>query len=813
MSQAPAQGPGLARSDARSSRVALAVWLAGLLACVFVISRTPFSADLSAFLPSAPTPAQQILVEQLRDGVVSRMLLVGVEGSDQAAVAATSKKMAATLRSDPLFAAVNNGEEAGLTPDREFFWKNRYLLSPGAEMPNHFTSIGIREALDDDIELLGSPAGALIRQILPSDPTGELVRMIDALEGGARPNSAEGVWFSRDGRRALLMAQTRAAGYDIDAQEVAQAHIRAAFSGAQSSAQSSTQSGAPSGAQPVAQPAAQSLVLTGPGVFAATTRASIKGDAWRLSMIATILVALLMLALYRSPRVLVLAFLPVGSGALAGIAAVSLLHGAVHGITLGFGVTLIGEGVDYAIYLFTQIPPGGNARDTLKRLWPTLRLGVLTSVCGFSALLFSGFPGLAQLGLFSIIGLIAAAAVTRYVLPALLPEKFAARSVEHLAPSILRVVDRFTLLRIPFYVLTAAALGWLIHLGGPPWSDELSSLSPVPKREQQLDEQLRRDIGAPDVRYLIVASSPDAQGALEAAESLAAPLARLVEAGALEGYDSPAQVLPSLAVQKRRQAALPDAATLAAALKQGQEGTPFKAGTFDPFLKDVEAARTQPLLTRESMQGGALALKVDGLLIKRAAGPANQNNGWATLLPLRGVQKPEAIEAALAAQAKADGKQAVLLDIKRDADRMFSSYRREAESHTLLGALAITILLFISMRSARRVLDVLAPLAAAVLVTTCILALSGAQLTIFHLVGLSLVVAVGSNYSLFFEKVSAAATSRERTIISLLFANVAMAIAFGLLGSSSVPVLAAIGNTVAIGAVLSLVFSAILARR
>jgi len=378
----------------------------------------------------------------------------------------------------------------------------------------------------------------------------------------------------------------------------------------------------------------------------------------------------------------------------------------------------------------------------------------------------------------------------------------------------LRVVDGFTRLRIPFYVLTATALGWLIYLGGPPWSDDLASLSPVPKPEQQLYEQMRRDIGAPDVGYLIVVSSADAQGALQGAELLAAPLARLIEAGALEGYDSPAQVLPSLAVQKRRQAALPDAASLRAALLQGQQGTPFKAGVFDPFLQDVQAARTQPLLTRESMQGGALALKLDGLLIRRSARRANEDSGWAALLPLRGVQKPAAITAALAAQATShENPQAVLLDIKHDADQMFSSYRREAESHTLMGAAAIAILLFVSMRSPRRVFDVLAPLAAAVLVTTALLAASGAKLTIFHLVGLSLVVAVGSNYSLFFERVSAAATSRERTIISLLFANVAMAIAFGLLGSSSVPVLAAIGLTVAIGAVLSLLFSAILARR
>jgi len=788
---APAGGAGANTASRTGARLALAIWLAGLLACVFVISRTPFSADLSAFLPSSPTPAQQILVEQLRDGVVSRLLLVAVEGDNAPALAESSKKLAAKLRTDPRFVAVNNGEELGLTRDRELVWRNRYLLSPGLDEPNHFSATALREALDDDVQMLGSPAGALIRKILPNDPTGELVRLIDGFEGQSRPMNQEGVWFSRDGKRALLMLQTQAAGFDIDAQELAQADIRAAFAQL-----------APQGnANP------QKLIVTGPGVFAAATRASIKDDAWRLSMIATILVAVLMLALYRSPRVLLLGFVPVASGALAGIAAVSLLHGAVHGITLGFGVTLIGEGVDYAIYLFTQIAPGSTPRQTLKRLWPTLRLGVLTSICGFSALLFSGFPGLAQLGLFSIIGLIAAAAVTRFVLPVLIPAGFAARSVDNLSPMLMRITASATALRWPFFALTAGALVWLIAIGGPPFSDELSSLSPVPKRDQQLDEGLRRDLGAPDVRYLIVASGADAQGALAAAELLAAPLQSLTDAGALQGYDSPARVLPSDATQRQRQATLPRPDALRAQLAQAQKGTPFNPGLFEPFLADVEAARLQPLLTRETLQGSALALKLDSLLIRRAA--VTQSAGWAALLPLRGVERPAEIAQAL---ARVPGARAVLLDIKRDADQMFSTYRREAQSHTLLGAAAIAVLLFISLRSPRRVFDVLAPLAAAVLVTTAILVLMGAKLTIFHLVGLSLVVAVGSNYSLFFERQAATGQDRERTIVSLLFANVAMAIAFGLLGSSSVPVLAAIGLTVAIGAVLSLLFSAILAR-
>jgi predicted exporter len=110
------------------------------------------------------------------------------------------------------------------------------------------------------------------------------------------------------------------------------------------------------------------------------------------------------------------------------------------------------------------------------------------------------------------------------------------------------------------------------------------------------------------------------------------------------------------------------------------------------------------------------------------------------------------------------------------------------------------------------VVDVLAPLAAAVIVTACLLTLGGRELTIFHLVGLLLVVAVGSNYSLFFDRQAPSGTDHERTIVSLLFAALTTMIGFGLLSFSSVPVLHGIGSTVALGALFALLFSAILAR-
>ena len=51
-----------------------------------------------------------------------------------------------------------------------------------------------------------------------------------------------------------------------------------------------------------------------------------------------------------------------------------------------------------------------------------------------------------------------------------------------------------------------------------------------------------------------------------------------------------------------------------------------------------------------------------------------------------------------------------------------------------------------------------------------------------------------------------------RTYASLLFANVATVLGFGLLAFSSVPVLQAMGVTVAPGVILALIFSAVFAR-
>ncbi|HEX4986518.1 MAG TPA: MMPL family transporter [Burkholderiales bacterium] len=767
-----------------SARGRVGVWLAGLVACAIVVARSDYGADLAAFLPSSPSPVQRFLVGELREGVASRLALIGIEGAAETVLAGASRAMLERLRGDEAFAYATNGAGDSLRADGRFLLRNRYLLSPDVA-PERFSVAGIRAGLERQLDLLGSPAGMLVGDLIARDPTGEMLGLADRLQGaGHGPDKREGVWFSADGRRALLVAQTRAPGFDIDAQERALGRIRAAF------ADAARESGA----------TAAKLVVTGPGVFAVESRAGIKRDALRFSLLGTVLVAGILLLVYRSLPVLGLTLVPVASGALAGIAAVSLAFGSVHGVTIGFGATLIGESVDYAIYLFTNTAPGSRPQAALQRIWPTLRLGMLTSAFGFGAMLFSGFPGLAQLGLFSIAGLVVAVYVTRWVLPGLVPRDYHVRVVAGLGPALVRLLAAARRLRPAVGLLAVAAVALLALKGPTVWDDELSSLSPVPLSVQRLDQQMRADLGAPDIGPMVIVSGRTQQEALEAAEQVGAALAALQGRGVLEGYDSPAFYLPSEAAQRRRQQAIPPAPALRANLAQAAAGLPFRAGTFAPFLEDAQAAAAQAPVTDRDLAGTGIALKLQALLGQRGG-------AWHATLPLRGVRDADAVREALAAF----GDSAVLLDMKRELDGLYHGYRLRALGFALLGALAIAVLLGLALRSARRSADVLAPLVAAVLVTAALLVAVGTRLNIFHLVALLLVVGVGSNYTLFFERGSPGAADPGRTATSVLFCNLATVAGFGVLGFASTPVLGAIGTTVAIGALLSLAFAVVLA--
>ncbi|MDQ3028285.1 MAG: MMPL family transporter, partial [Pseudomonadota bacterium] len=708
-------------------RTAIGIWVAGLAFCLLVIAQSRFVSDLSSFLPAAPTEQQRLLVDQLRDGAISRVMLAGIEGADAPTRAQLSRGLAKLLRADTRFASVANGEASGFERERDLLLAYRYVLSPNV-VPERFSVDGLRAAIGETLDLLASPAGLAVKPLVVRDPTGETLTLIERLRPAEGPQTADGVWVSPDGKRALLIARTRARGSDTEAQAAALAAIEEQFR--------SLSAGAPRTAAPAA------LLVTGPGVFSARARAMIERDIERLAFISMAIVAGILLLVYRSPLALVLGLVPALSGAAAGIAAVSLGFGVVHGITLGFGTTLIGEAVDYSIYLFVQSEGRTGDAEWITGFWPTVRLGVLTSIAGFSALLLSGLPGLAQLGLYSITGLVAAAAVTRFVLPKLLPAGFKIRDVTALGERLARWVAWLARGRWVVVACAAAAIAVLVAHGTSLWDPQISTLNPIPERDRAIDAELRASLGASDARHMIAVHGPTADAALEAAESVATRLDALVTEGKLGGYESAARFLPSARLQNARLAALPASEELRARLQAALAQSPLRPERLEPFVVDVERARATGLLTREQVAGTALGQALEGLLFRDATGR------WTALLGLR---RPPGAALDLAAVARALAASGVAsatpIDMKAEIDRLYSGYFERALLMSLIGLAAIVALLFAALRSPARVLRVMAPLLAGVLVVAAWHAASGTRLSLLHLVGLLLVVAIGSNYA------------------------------------------------------------------
>ena len=763
-------------------------WLLGVLVCGVIVSRATIVTDITAFLPGPATREQAMLAEQLRDGVAARVILIGIEAASAEqteAAAQRSQQIAATLRADPRFAFVANGDPAMFVIERDRLFDARYLLSAQVT-PQRFSVEGLRAAADELEALLRSSAAPLVKPTAARDLTGELLSVAAALKPGRAPVSAHGVWFDSTGRIALLLATTRAPGFDVDAQSEVVAAIRAAF-GAAFDTPSAT--GTPQ----------LQLHMTGPSVFAVESRRAIQHDARRLTLIASVAVSLLLLIVLRSPRFLLWAALPTATGALAGLAAVSVAFGSIHGITLGFGLTLVGEAVDYAVYVQVQRQDSNNTY-----LWKGLWLAVLTSSAGFVAMMLSGFAGLMQLGLMSIIGIVVAASVARFCLPDVLKPLDAAR-LARFAP-LARFSKAASRWRVPLVLIGVAAGLLLTTRGDRLWNDQLAAISPLARGSGELDARLRSDTGLGDLRFVLAIEGATLDETMTRAEALHDRLRELQSRGGIVGFDSPAALLPSVATQQARRAALPDAATLRERLTQALAQSALRAEAFEPFIADVQRAR-QLTITRGYYAGTALGQRLEAQVIDRKQGTPSD---VAAMITLTGVRDADAVAAAV---KNVEG--VSLIDLS-NVQALVADYRARAAWAALAGGLLIVLILGVQLRNLRATARIAASVAVSIAITAAVLILIEGGLTLFHLVALLLAAGVGTNYALFIgmprdDRPDEPATVALPVMLSVTLAAGTTLIAFATLAMSSTPVLHMIGITVSIGATVALVVSMALA--
>lgn len=763
-------------------RTGLAVlWLVLLLALgAWLGNGLKLSGDLRKFMPEARTPAQKLLLDELGEGPGSRLLLLAISGSDQATLARQSQALRARLDADhEAFAAITNGSGSVADAIPAKWLPYRFLLSDRYDA-HRLDAATLKAELAERVQDLGSPAAGMIEPLLPRDPTLELLHVAESLQPTKAPQQVEGVWFDKAGKRALLVVQTTSGGFDPSGQQQAVDKINAAFG-------------------QIAKGTPSTLLLTGPGAFSVEISTRTQAETQWIGMLDTGGLIVLLLVAYRSWKIPLLGVLPLASAGLAGMVAVMLLFDQVHGITLAFGFTLIGVVQDYPIHLFSHQRPGLDPRANARHLWPTLATGVVSTCIAYITFFFSGVEGLRQLAVFTISGLAAAALLTRLVMPALLDSSPRDFADSRLMARLNDAIGRLPRPRWSLAVLAAAAVVVIVAMPAPFWQDDLSKLTPVPVQSLMQDQDLRQELGAPDVLYVLAAQSPTREGALKASEGLRPRLDALVAKGELSAYDMAARYLPSLAVQQRRQQGLPDPAAAKAMLETALADSPFRSEVFAPFLADLEQARTAGPLTEADLADTPLAAMVQGLLL-------DGGDHFTALISMSGIRDPRALAAALQSSG------AQLMDLREASRTLVDTYHRVLVAMAV-AAVMLAIAVSIALRQRRRIVRVLLPMGLSVLLILAVLRGTGVELNLFHLISMILGAGLGLDYALFFDHAGDDERDQRRTLHALIVCSLMTLLVFVLLALSSIPVLRAIGATVAMGVVFNFVLALLVSRQ
>lgn len=751
----------------------LSIW-----ACIF---NTHVETEFSQFLPRSSTDQEQFLVDQLRQGPGSQIIIISLKGIGAKTLANISSQLGNNLRKNSLFSQILNGENLMDDGNIEFLFRNRYLLSPTSNS-NRFKTDELRKTLTEKLKSLSISSGSLEKRFFQRDPTGELISILNSWDNKPTILKKHGVWFSEKNKKALLVAEISAKGFDLDHFELAINYVR------QTVAEIHPKSGI-------------IIDIVGPPAYAVASRSSIKRDITILSVIATLLVVGILFVAYRSISLILLSLIPMGSAIVTGIALVSIIFNGIHGITLAFGIVVLGVAIDYPIHLYNHLQSKESALASMKRIWPTMRLGVITTILGYFSMFFSGFDGLIQLASFSVIGLLTAALVTRFVLPVLISKKLAISIHSPLTPMAKLIQRKFHGKSIVIIFFSVAILFLTLNYKNI-WEDDVAQLSPVPKVQIELDKKAREDLNMADAGYIVAIKGQNDQSVLEITESLSKNFVRLKMNSEIEGFDSASKYLPSINTQKQRLASLPKSEEINQNLVSAIETLPFKPDTFLPFVDELSSAKNLKLLTFQNISGTVLHTRIKNLFFK-------QGDKWYSMITFNGLFNREKVNEVIA-QFNQQG--VFGLELRKASNEMVNRYRNRALLLFGFGLIVIIFALRFGLGSWSMTSRVVIPLASAILTSSAILVFFGVKFSLFHLAASLLVIGLGLDYALFLNRQESEPSDEIKTCHALLICNLSTLSVFGALSFSTTPVLTAIGSTVAIGSFLSLLFSSIFAK-
>ncbi|WP_028208528.1 MMPL family transporter [Paraburkholderia nodosa] len=767
--------------------------LAAALYCAWRFAGpTPLQTNLLALLPATEAdPVAEEAVDQLASALGNRAVLL-VSSSDAVHAKAAAQRLGAVLSASHAFASVTaQVPPFDLGRITRFYLPYRFGLLTAQDRAIASGSIEtLRGALAE--RLYGLPDAGLATS-LADDPFGWLQHWLTGLPLAASNLTIEDsflVAHRANTTSVLVIGTLPGSAYESDVQRgvlLAVAHGEAALKASWPDV---------------------TVARTGAVFYAESARRASERDVHLIGIVSAVGIALLMLWIFRSPRLILLGFVSTALGIVCALAATMLVFGKLHLLTLVFGASLIGEAVDYSIQYFVVYlgaRHGWDSRRGARDVLPALTVALSTSLLGYAILTFAPFPALRQIACFAIVGIFTAFASVIWLLPSLMTQP-ARRS-----PQTLFAVAAASLAK--WQALIGGRRAWgvalaLVVVAVPGWlqlrsDDDIHLLI---QRDPALVAQERvvsSAVGADSSAQLFVVRGTSPEVVLERTEALCARLGTLTGASALSGWQSVTSFVPSEARQRADRALL-GAHVFAdpAALRTLLGAAGFRDEVAQTWL-DAWA------------HSGASVLHVDDWLAEPWSQPFRH------LWLGRSVSTPGAFAAIVIPQGVSAANAPALLDVAHalpgvsfvdkaaSVSRLFGVYRQDG-AIWLAGALTLVLALLMFRYGWRGAISVALPVWLAIGVTLAAFGYAHVRINLFNMLALMLVLGVGANYAVFLrEGAMRAATDRGAVWTGVLLSAATTLLSFGMLGMSSMPALKSFGATLSLGIMVSVMLAPI----
>ncbi|MBS3048385.1 MMPL family transporter [Enterobacter mori] len=443
--------------------------------------------------------------------------------------------------------------------------------------------------------------------------------------------------------------------------------------------------------------------------------------------VATVLgVILLIVAVFRSVRPLLLSMLSIAIGALAGTVFTLLLFGELHLMTLVMSMSIIGISADYTLYYLTERMVHGaddSPWQSLSKVRNALLLALLTTVVAYLMMLLAPFPGIRQMAVFAAAGLSASCLTVIFWHPWLC-HRMPVRPIP--AKSfMLRWLNAWRSSKtLSVGLPLALALISAIGIGSLRVDDDIAQLQALPQDILAQEKTITALTGQNVDQKWFVVYGASAQQTLERLEAFTPALAQAQKAGDMAHW----RTLPlnSLARQKSDLQLLHNAAPAVTTMLKSA-GLNSVTPNLDAMPVSVEAWLASP-----ASEGWRL------LWLTLPNGESG------VLVPVDGVKNSAAL-----GKLAASHEGVAWVDRKASFDSLFALYR-SLLTGLLFVALAVIACGAMVRLGWRKGAISLVPSLLSLSCGLAALAVAGHPVNLFSLLALVLVLGIGINYTLFF---------------------------------------------------------------